>query len=115
MNAVSIGSLRHQIEVQKRVRTSDGYGGHTNTWTTEANMWASVEPVSARESLFGMQLDHRVTHRVTLRYCGLFETAGFNTDYRIIHRDRTFNIIGKRDIEERLRYWVLDCEEGGAH
>ena len=114
VNAVPIGQLRHRVEIQRRVRTADGYGGWTNAWVTADTVYAKVEPVSARESLFGMQLDHRITHRVTMRYCA-DTTKMPTTDSRLVHKSRTFNIHGIRDIEERIRYRQLDCEEGGAN
>jgi SPP1 family predicted phage head-tail adaptor len=114
VNAVPIGQLRHRVEVQRRNRTADGYGGWTNTWETKGYFYARVEPVSAREALFAMQLDHRITHRVTMRYCENPDISPM-TDDRIVHKGRTFNIMGVRDIEERIRYFQLDCEEGGAN
>jgi head-tail adaptor len=49
-----------------------------------------------------------------MRYCADVDKMP-TTDSRLVHKSRTFNIMGIRDIEERIRYRQLDCEEGGAN
>jgi len=102
--------LRRKIQIQERLRVPDGVGGSYDSWSTVKTAWAKIEPLSSRETLFGMQLQLNVTHRITIRY-----TTGFDADYRILYGTRTFNIVGIRNPEERNKWLILDCEEGGAN
>jgi len=109
VKCITIGSLRKRVEIQQRVRTADGVGGWSNSWLTTQTVYANIEPVSAKEALFGMQNEHTISHRITIRY-----TEGFTADYRVKFGSRTFDIKGIRNIEERERFMILDCLEGGA-
>ena len=108
MKCVPIGSLRKRVEIQSRSRTADGVGGWTSAWLKKKGVYAKIEPVSSREALYGMQNELTISHRITIR-----ETDVIGSD-RIYFNGRTFNIQGIRNIEERNRYMILDCLEGGA-
>ena len=52
-----IGKLRHRISLQSVTLTSDGAGGSTESWAEVAELWAAIEPASARERLFAGKLE----------------------------------------------------------
>ena len=103
-----IGSLRHRVTVCDKVTAEDNIGGTYDTWVDLFTISAKVEPVGAREQLFSMQMNHRVTHRVTIRY-----NANVLPEHRLTHKGRTLNIKGIRNEEERGVWMIIDCEEGG--
>ena len=104
-----IGAMRHRITIETPTRVSDGMGGATITWATHATAWSKVEPMSANQVFWARHLEHRVTHKITLRY-----VAGITSDMRVSFESRIFHIKGIRDLEERNRFIELTCEEGAA-
>lgn len=106
---VNIGSLNSRIEIQSATRTADGAGGATNVWATITNgtVWANVESMSAFEVFAAIQRQHRVTHKITLRYM-----TSLTSGMRVKFGTRTFNIRGIKNLDERNAKMELTCEEG---
>jgi len=63
-----IGDLRHRVTLESPARTADGMGGFATAWTTVAEVFAAVWPVSATEQIEAAQSVMTVTHRIRLRY-----------------------------------------------
>lgn len=105
------GQLRWRIAIQVKTRAADGQGGYTESWATitGGNVWASIEPASSRELFMAQQLQHVVTHKVTIRY-----VAGVTTAHQIVFGSRVFNIQSVLNTDENNRTLVLLCEEGTA-
>ena len=104
-----IGSLRHRLIVQRPDRTLDTGGGATIIWTDIATVWGAVEPVSGRETIVAERPQATVTHKVTLRY-----RADVDARMRILFGSRSLNIRSVINQDERGRWLVCLCEEGGA-
>jgi len=105
----SIGKMRHKVEVQAPVNSSDGGGGSTRTWSTVSTRWAKISPKGGNESYRQAQVQETLTLEITIRW---LENIG--TNYRLKYGSRIFNIKNLRNIEERSRYIVMQCEEGVA-
>ncbi|MCC2632180.1 MAG: head-tail adaptor protein [Ramlibacter sp.] len=66
---MKVGKLRHRVTLQGRTETQDGdTGAITQGWAPVATVWASVEPLSAREFIASQATQAKVTARVTIRY-----------------------------------------------
>lgn len=108
---LATGDLRQRVTVQRRIDTSDGHDGFTETWTTvnPARRSAQVLPLEGRDLERARQVDPRISHQVTLRYWRAYQTdlAGGRT--RVIYHDvtdRTFEIVSPPlDVEEN-HVWV---------
>ena len=107
--ARSIGNLRHQVEIQSPVNTTDTGGGAAKTWSTQNVVWASLKPVKGVETYRQGQVQETLSHELYIRY-----TADIGTNYRVKYGTRTFNIKHIRNIDERDRYLLLMCDEGVA-
>lgn len=105
----TVGKLRKRIVIQSQTRTMDDTGGNTVTWGTFATVWAEIEPKSANQVLWSMSLQHRVTHKVTIR-----QLVGVDSSMRILYGSRIFQIHGFRNLEEFGRFMEIDAEEGQA-
>lgn len=81
------GKLRHRVLIQQQVTTKDEDGVQTTTWVNVATVWASVEPLSAREFIQSGQTQSAVAARITMRY-----RDGLSPSMRLIHRGEIFNI-----------------------
>ncbi len=104
---VTVGEMKHRIAIETKTRVTDGMGGGTITWANFSTVWSKIEPRSANETFWAKHLEHRVTHKITIRYL-----AGVTSEMRIVFGARVFQIKGVRNLEERNRWLVLDCEEG---
>jgi len=102
------GRLRHRVTLQSLVPMQDPLTGVvTNAWTAFATVWASVEPLSAREFLQASALSSQVVARIRIRYL-----AGVMPSMRIIHGERTYNIEGVLpDAASGTEYLTLPVSE----
>lgn len=99
------GRLRERVTVQQAAESRNAIGETVLSWSTFAERWASVEGVSARESLAYGQQQIDVTHRVRLRYL-----AGLTQNMRIQWRGRTLEIISLLEHNNRSEHEML-CQE----
>jgi SPP1 family predicted phage head-tail adaptor len=100
------GDLRHRITIQRAHEQPDNLGGMTTVWETEAEVWAAIWPVSAREVVSNAQLVGQVSHRVRIRYL-----EGVAPRMRILFGARTLNILSVVNPEERNELLDLICME----
>lgn len=99
------GQLRERITVQQASETRNTLGETLQSWSTFANVWASVEGVSARESLYAGQQQISISHRVRLRYL-----PGLTQSMRLRWRNRTLEIVSLLERNNRTEHELL-CQE----
>jgi SPP1 family predicted phage head-tail adaptor len=109
MGCVDAGSLKHRIVVEQSARESDEMGGSTLTWSTFATLWASITPMKAGEVFWAKHLEHRVTHKIMIRYY-----EGITAAMRISFDSRYFHVKAVRNIDEKNEWMELVAEEGVA-
>lgn len=103
---VDPGALRSELSLQQNVPTPDGMGGHVETWSEIATVFAKIEPVSAA-SFFGPdQTVESVTHRITLRW-----RSGVAAGMRFAKNGRNFDIVTVHDPDDSRRYLVCRARE----
>lgn len=100
------GNLRHRLEVQEPVEGRRTTGGVATQWVTLSTRWASIEPLRGREQITAMQLQSRVTHRITMRH---FE--GLTSHHRLVEGSRVFHIVGVTNHMELDRMTEVMAEE----
>lgn len=98
------GLLRHRVVVQSPNNTRDTTGADVRGWTTEATVYASVDPIRGREFFEAQKFVGEVTHRIRLRYHA--SLASMKPDWRVTFGSQTFGIVSvlrprsiKRDLE----------------
>ncbi|MYZ41415.1 head-tail adaptor protein [Achromobacter sp. KS-M25] len=106
---MSSGKLRHRVVIQRQQNTQDpDTGDLTTTWVDLASVWASIEPLSAREFVQSSATQSNITARVTIRY-----RKGIDATMRILHREKIYGIEGVlADKDSGLEYLTLPCSEG---
>ena len=102
------GKLRHRVELQRVSTTLDSHGDKTEAWTTLAEVWASIEPLSGREFLMASQTMSDVTVRIKVR--GRPDISLTPKD-RVKAGARTFDIRHIVDWGGRGVEWHLMCTE----
>ena len=113
---MSIGAMRHKIEIQSMTVANDGGGGRAITlWKTDAYVHAQIVPKSGSEREFGDQIEASTKYEITIRY-----RHGLTAKHRIkyaytnngIIKERLFNITGIINVDMRNRYQKIMCTEG---
>jgi SPP1 family predicted phage head-tail adaptor len=99
------GKLRERVTVQQSSAARNSLGEAVLSWSDFAEVWASVEGVSAREALAAGQQDTTITHRVRLRYL-----PGLTQRDRFSWGSRTLNIVSLLEYNNRAEH-VAICEE----
>lgn len=105
----SAAKLDKRITLETHTRTEDGIGGGVIAWSTFTGAWAAIEPKNANEAFWAKHLEHRVTHKVIIRYI-----SGVLPTMRVKFGSRYFAIKGVKNIEEANKFLELSCEEGAA-
>ena len=102
------GALRHELALEAVSLTPDGAGGHTESWTEVATLFARIEPVSAISRFGADQTLESVTHRMTVRH-----RADLRSGMRFNRLGRIFEILTVHDPDETGRYLVCRTKEQG--
>ncbi len=100
------GQLKRKISIQSATKVQDDFGEETETWATDATMWASIQSVSGGEGITGNQINPEVTHKIMMRY-----RAGVTPANRVLYGTRVFDINVVRNIFEENRWLELLCRE----
>ena len=88
---VSIGEMKHTIEIQLDTPVSDGQGGFTSAWSTIASEWAKATQLSYSRALLDSGVQFNTAYQFDIRKRGdTYILAGthrilFNTVYYTIH------------------------------
>ena len=112
------GRLRHRLVLQSKVANSparDEYGGASLSWSTQATVWGSIEPLAGQELFAQQQIQSETRVRIVLRYY-----AGLDTTWRIKHFDASvspqtakyYNIVEVIDRDARHQMLTLMCRQG---
>lgn len=100
------GKLNKRVVIQKPVETQDSFGATITTWQSLGEVWASIQPLSAREAFNIRQVFAEVTHKVIIRYL-----AGVTPKCQIKYGSRTFDIEGVTSPNENGMSMELTCRE----
>lgn len=103
------GKLRHKVTIQAPSTTQDPKTGEMLAgWVDIASVFASIEPLSAREFIAAQAQQSEISARVTIRY-----RPGITAAMRLLHGDRIYNIHGVlADPKSGLEYLTLPVSEG---
>lgn len=106
--SLEAGKLRHRVRIEQLTPSKDSDGDPVEVWTLLAEVWAAIEPLSAREFRASQAVQSEITGRITIRY-----RDDVSASMRIVHRGKTYNIAGVlADKETGLEYLTLPVSEG---
>ena len=106
MSEPRIGNLDQRLMLQTPVRTADGAGGASVSWSLIAEVWGWVRAAGGTERLDADGLKGRVTHEVWLRH-----REGVKPDMRFLLGTRALDILSVIETGGRRRYLRCMCEE----
>ena len=106
------GKLRHRVLLQQPGQVQDPESGEeVPGWVDVASLWASVEPLSAREFIAAKAGQSEITARIVIRH-----RDGIDATMRILYRGKVYAIHGVlADAKSGLEYLTLPVSEGVAH
>jgi SPP1 family predicted phage head-tail adaptor len=88
---MNIGSLRHRINIQTYLKSDTPFDPNTpDVWQTVAALWASIQPLTSKETFQVGQLAMKVSHRITIRYPRSLATVAAGN--RVLYGKRVFNL-----------------------
>lgn len=103
---MTIGALRHRMDLERPVSAADGAGGTAQSWEPAGSVWGSIRPRLGREVLAAGKYAGRVTHDITLRY-----RADLLPNMRLRLGGRIFEIHAVLEHDEEKRWLICHCEE----
>ncbi|MCH4563348.1 phage head closure protein [Halomonas sp. EGI 63088] len=106
---MQIGKLRHRVRLERPAEVQDPDSGEmVPGWELVATVWASVEPLSAREFIAAQAGQSEVTARIGMRH-----RDDIAPTWRAVHRGQVYNIEGVLpDPKSGLHYITLPVSEG---
>ena len=107
------GKLRHRIQLQRQVQGQDPETGATvlvwQDWPAPGKkLWASIEPLSARDFIAAQAGQSEITARIVIR-----QRDGVLPTMRALHRGKVYAIHGVLpDPDSGREYLTLPVSEG---
>lgn len=113
--------MRHKVTIQEVTETQNSYGEPTQSWSTFAERWASIEPIAGREYFAAKHENTEADVRIRLRWERLL--VQLTTKHRVLYtrplldespetaQTRVFDIEAVLNLRERNREVVLMCRE----
>lgn len=122
-NLISVGQLRHRIDLVRRMQTPNDTGSITYTNVVIASRWADVRPRKGSRYLNKQQTDDATTHEVVIRYENFVDSEMFIIERRgtfssnrsqandALEKIKTFRVLDVMNLEQRDIYLILSCQE----
>jgi len=107
--SLAAGRLRHRVTLQSRLVVQDEEtGAPIDAWSTEATVWAAIEPLSVRDFIGAESRQSQVTGRIILR-----PVAGMDETWRVTHGGKVYQIVGiLPDQDSGEEYVTLAVNQG---
>ena len=106
---MSLGKMRHRVNIQTLSRSNDGLGGNTISYSTTVEVWGMVEPLVGNERVEGGQIENRQRYKFTLRH-----NSNLTTDDRLNYDSKDFRILSIQKKFDIDKYQEVIAEEGVA-
>lgn len=106
MTQVSIGALRHRLDLEILQTTSDGAGGATLSWVKQDELWAKIIPMQGNENMHNDRISSSVNYDIIVRY-----RTDIEPEMRLRKNTRIFHIQSVTNLGERNQWLMLKCQE----
>lgn len=88
--SLDAGRLRHRVVIERNTPAQDTTTGEmVDYWSEYTTVWASIEPMSAKEFIAAQAVQSEVTGKIVMRF-----RADITPDMRVNHNGRVYNIVG---------------------
>lgn len=97
---------RNKIDFLQRVKSYDGYGELTDTWTNfKIGIWASKDPIIGNEYFTALTNESKVEVKFNMRYI-----EGITDDMRIKHGAEVYEILSSINVRSLNRELLCYCK-----
>ena len=110
---MDIGRLDKRITVQGKSTALDEFGQEVNSWTDIKTIWAEIRPITSREKLRVGTIAWELSHTIRIRFDSALMPLKTLATRRVKFEDRYLSISSALDFDERHKYLILECIEGG--
>ena len=107
---MAAGPLRARVTFQKEVRTADGGGGYSNSWTDQCTVWGELKTKSARERLQADRLEGSLG--AVLRVRSSSDTRLVQENWRAVIKGVPYQIRSTDNPDRRNKFILMDLERG---
>ena len=106
---IDAGKLRHRVSLQEQQTARNPETGDViKQWVELGKLWASIEPLSAREFISAAAEQSKIVARIVTRHNPLVTSR-----MRFVHRGKAYNIEGVlADRDSGLEYQTHPVSEG---
>lgn len=102
------GALNSRVILRRRADLPATDGGLQSQFSDEKWRWARIDPVGTAIYSGSVQVDNKITHRITLRYLGMLPI-----DFEVVHNTVVYRVKRAADVNGRRRFTMLEVEELG--
>lgn len=104
---IAAGRLNKRVQLQKKIPIKNEFGHKSKTdYSPVCKLWASVDPVSARQIVASQQKIGEVTHLVKIRF-----REGISDQFRFVFKERVFDIVHAINVKEAGVILEVLCKE----
>ncbi|EBH8908570.1 phage head closure protein [Salmonella enterica] len=103
------GELDQRIVIRRRVDVPADDFGVTPTYPEQIRTWAKKAQPGAAAYQGSVQIENRVTHYFTIRWC-----RNITADHEVFCDGQVYRIRRIRDLNSKRRFLLLECEELGT-
>lgn len=108
---MSIGNLRHRIEIQHYINTENEIGEDVKLWQTYAKVWSKIDCVgNGRQQLLQEKEVLSLNYEIVIRY-----RKDIDTKMRVKFGEKIFNInhvVNYKELNKELHLFCILQEEG---
>lgn len=116
-NSSCIGSRRHPVVFERRVRTPDGLGGFTETWKPDppSPVYCKMQFLTGTERWESLRNKNGNLIRLEMAFRGNTEGAPYweTGTHRAVFRGRIYDILAVSDVNWERKDIKMDIFEGG--
>ena len=106
--SLAAGKLRHRVTLEEKQTVVNSFGESQDEWVHVANVWAAIEPLSAREYVQAEAMQSNVAARITIRW-----RPDLKASMRIVHGDTIYNPAGiLADLDSGREYVTIPVSSG---
>lgn len=99
-------SFNRRVTLQQEFSTVDLQGGRSLSWADVATVWASVEPMTGKESYTWGKILGESTYVIRMRY-----RSDIKAKMRLLYGSRIMDINSVIDEHDEHRFLALGCSE----
>ena len=103
--------LTHRLTLEAPVRTSDGAGGHSESWTVLGVIWAQVTPRTGRDAALGRAPTARMAYKIVVRGAPPGHPERPAPGQRLRDGARLFHIYAVSEGDPQGRYLTVLADE----